>query len=308
MALFFAVPLLSAPKMNKILAVKVALIGADGQLGSDLLPILPKERCIPLYYPDFDITEPRKTRDVLFAHKPDVVINTAAYHRVDECEDYPEPAFRVNALAVRDLALICSKLDAALVHFSTDYVFDGEKRTPYVEEDAPKPLSVYGVSKLAGEYFVRSICQKYFLIRTCGLYGRAGCREKGTNFVELMLHLETSGRPLRIVNDQWVTPTSTEELAARVVELIGKGRYGLYHLTNEGQCTWYEFGRTIFSLLGKTVELVPIDSQTYGAKARRPAYSVLENKRAKEIGLAGFSPWLEALKSYLKKKGLALVG
>jgi dTDP-4-dehydrorhamnose reductase len=294
--------------MNKIRAMKVALIGADGQLGSDLLPILPKERCLPLYYPDFDITEPRKMRDILFAHKPDVVINTAAYHRVDECEDYPEPAFRVNALAVRDLALVCSELDAALVHFSTDYVFDGEKRTPYVEEDAPNPLSVYGVSKLAGEYFVRSICQKYFLIRTCGLYGRAGCREKGTNFVELMLHLETSGRPLRIVNDQWVTPTSTEELAARVVELIGRGCYGLYHLTNEGQCTWYEFGRTIFSLLGKRVELVPIDSQTYGAKARRPAYSVLENKRAKEIGLVKFSPWPEALKNYLKKKGLALAG
>jgi len=295
-------------KKYRIHAVKFALIGADGQLGSDLFTILSKGDCLPLYYPSFDVTDRRKTRDVLTPLRPDVVINTSAFHRVDECEDNPEQAFRLNALAVRDLAFICRDLDAALVHFSTDYVFDGQKQTPYIEEDAPNPLSAYGVSKLAGESFVRSICQKYFLVRTCGLYGRAGCREKGMNFVELMLSLQQSGRSLRVVNDQWVTPTSTEELAARVVELISTGRYGLYHLTNEGQCTWYDFARTIFSLLGKQADLVPVDSRTYGAKARRPVYSVLENKHAKEIGLRDFSPWPVALRDYLGKKGLALVG
>jgi dTDP-4-dehydrorhamnose reductase len=288
--------------------MKIALIGADGQLGFDLLNLLPTEKCRPLFYPDFDVREAQKTRDILQSLAPDVVINTAAFHRVDECEDRPEEALIVNAVAVRNLALICRERNAVLVHFSTDYVFDGRKRTPYVEEDEPAPLNVYGVSKLAGEYFVRSLCQKYFLIRTCGLYGSAGCREKGMNFVELMLHLEKSGRPLRVVDDQWVTPTSTEELAGRILELLGTERYGLYHMTNEGQCTWYEFAREIFSLVGRAANLSPIDSQAYGAKARRPAYSVLENQRAKALGITDFSPWREALKNYLKKKGLSLVG
>jgi dTDP-4-dehydrorhamnose reductase len=288
--------------------MKIALIGADGQLGFDLLNLLPTEKCHPLFYPDFDVREAQKTRDILQSLAPDVVINTAAFHRVDECEDRPEEALIVNAVAVRNLALICRERNAVLVHFSTDYVFDGRKRTPYVEEDEPAPLNVYGVSKLAGEYFIRSLCQKYFLIRTCGLYGSAGCREKGMNFVELMLHLEKSGRPLRVVDDQWVTPTSTEELAARILELLGTERYGLYHMTNEGQCTWYEFAREIFSVVGRAANLSPIDSQAYGAKARRPAYSVLENQRAKALGITDFSPWREALKNYLKKKGLSLVG
>jgi len=288
--------------------MKIALIGADGQLGFDLLNLLPTEKCRPLFYPDFDVREAQKTRDILQSLAPDVVINTAAFHRVDECEDRPEEALIVNAVAVRNLALICRERNAVLVHFSTDYVFDGRKRTPYVEEDEPAPLNVYGVSKLAGEYFVRSLCRKYFLIRTCGLYGSAGCREKGMNFVELMLHLEKSGRPLRVVDDQWVTPTSTEELAGRILELLGTERYGLYHMTNEGQCTWYEFAREIFSLVGRAANLSPIDSQAYGAKARRPAYSVLENQRVKALGITDFSPWREALKNYLKKKGLSLVG
>jgi dTDP-4-dehydrorhamnose reductase len=288
--------------------MKIALIGADGQLGADLLSLLPTASCFPLFYPDFDVREAQKTRDILQSLAPDVVINTAAFHRVDECEDRPEEALIVNAVAVRNLALICRERNAVLVHFSTDYVFDGRKRTPYVEEDEPGPLNVYAVSKLAGEYFVRSLCQKYFLIRTCGLYGSAGCREKGMNFVELMLHLEKSGRPLRVVDDQWVTPTSTEELAARILELLGTERYGLYHMTNEGQCTWYEFAREIFSVVGRAANLSPIDSQAYGAKARRPAYSVLENQRAKALGITDFSPWREALKNYLKKKGLSLVG
>jgi len=288
--------------------MKIALIGADGQLGSDLLSLLPAASCFPLFYPDFDVTEPQKAREVLQSLAADVVINTAAFHRVDECEDRPQDAFAVNAMAVRNLALICRESQAVLVHFSTDYVFDGRKGTPYSEEDAPSPLNVYGVSKLAGEYFVRSLCQKYFLIRTCGLYGSAGCREKGMNFVELVLHLEKGGRPLRIVDDQWVTPTSTEELAARILELLDTERYGLYHMTNEGQCTWYEFAREIFSVVGRAANLSPIDSQAYGAKARRPAYSVLENQRAKALGITDFSPWREALKNYLKKKGLSLVG
>jgi len=285
-------------------AMKIALIGADGQLGSDLLRTLRDERLTPLYYPDFDITRPAETRSVLNGLRPDVVINTAAFHRVDDCEDLVEEAFRVNAFAVRDLARICRDLEATLVHFSTDYVFDGRSSRPYVEEDPPQPLSAYGASKLAGEYFVRAVCEKYFLVRTCGLFGLAGCLGKGRNFVETMLFYAEAGRPLRVVNDQWVTPTSCEELAARLAELIRTDRYGLYHMTNEGRCTWFEFASAIFDLLGRPAKITAVDSASFGAKARRPAFSVLENKRAKALGLANFSEWREALRDYLRKRGL----
>jgi dTDP-4-dehydrorhamnose reductase len=283
--------------------MKVAIIGADGQLGSDLAKVLKEEKVFPLYYPDFDIANPDKVKETLSQTSLDLVINTAAYHRVDECEENPQKSFQINSIAVRDLALICREVGLTLVHFSTDYVFDGNKKTPYLEEDKPHPLNVYAVSKLAGEYFVQNILERYFLVRSCGLYGEAGCWGKGTNFVDAMVFLEKRGKPLRVVNDQWVTPTSSAELASRVAELIRTQNYGLYHLTNEGQCTWFEFASTIFALIGKRPKLEPIDSETYGARARRPSYSVLENKRAKEIGLTEFSPWENALKDYLIKKG-----
>ena len=282
---------------------KIAIIGADGQLGSDLVKSLHENEIFPLYYPDFDVTKPDQARDALFPLRAEVVINTAAYHRVDECEDNSQKAFRVNSIAVRDLALICRDLDSALVHFSTDYVFDGKKRSPYIEEDVPNPLNVYAISKLSGEYLIRNTMEKYFVVRTCGLYGEAGCWEKGSNFVDTLIALEKEGKPLRVVNDQWVTPTATEELAQKVKELIQTNRFGLYHLTNEGECTWYEFAQTIFSILGKKPNLIPIDSKSHGAKAKRPPYSVLDNKKARDIGLTGFSHWKNALQRYLIIKG-----
>jgi dTDP-4-dehydrorhamnose reductase len=284
--------------------LRIVVIGADGQLGSDLVKTLAGDEVSPLYFPGFDVTRPDKVRSVLQGLRPTVVINTAAFHRVDDCEDDPESAFRVNAIAVRDLARLAGDLDFILVHFSTDYVFDGRKRAPYVESDPPNPLNVYAVSKLAGEFFVRSIAEKHFLIRTCGLFGEASSGEKGYNFVDRMIALADEGKRLRVVDDQWVTPTSTVELAERVGELIRTGEYGLYHLTSEGQCTWFEFAREAFSLMGRTVRLEPVDSKAFAAKARRPLYSVLENKRAKEIGLKGFSAWKDALRGYLEKKGL----
>lgn len=283
--------------------MRIAIIGADGQLGSELLKTLNQDQVIPLFYPETDLTKPGELREKLGRMKPEVVINTAAYHRVDECEDNPQMSFLVNATAVRDLALIARDEDFILVHFSSDYVFDGRKGRPYVEEDPPLPLNVYGASKLAGEFFVRSILERYFLIRTCGLYGEAGSREKGYNFVDLMISLERQGKPLRVVNDQWITPTSAEELAERTSELLHTPHYGLIHMTNEGECTWYQFAREIFSFLGREPRLEPVDSRTFNAKAPRPLYSVLENKRAKELGLRGFSPWQKALAAYLRKKG-----
>ncbi|MGB7293962.1 MAG: dTDP-4-dehydrorhamnose reductase [Candidatus Aminicenantales bacterium] len=283
--------------------MRIALIGADGQLGSDLKKILDKDEVTPLYYPDFDVTEPLKVRIALEGLRPEVVINTAAFHRVDECEDNPETSFQVNALAVRDLARIGRELDFALVHFSTDYVFDGRKKSPYVEDDPPNPLNVYAVSKLAGEFFIRSLLDRHFIVRTCGLFGEASSREKGYNFVDRMIVLEGEGKMLRVVDDQWVTPTATAELAERVSDLIRTEHYGLFHLTSRGECTWFRFAQKVFALMGKKPRLEPVDSQSYGSKARRPLYSVLDNKKAKEIGLKDFSPWDKALEVYLRRKG-----
>lgn len=287
---------------SKTRAPKVALIGADGQLGSDLMKAMKGQDLSPLYYPDFDITKTQDVRKTLAQLGPEIVINTAAYHRVDECEENPHQSFLINAIKIRDLAVVCRELEVVLVHFSTDYVFDGEKRAAYTEEDPPNPLSVYGVSKLAGEYFVRNTLEKHVLVRTCGLYGEAGCWGKGNNFVDTMIALAEKGRPLRVVDDQVVTPTSTAELAARIAELIACREFGLFHLTNEGQCTWYEFAQAIFDILGWKPRLEPVDSRTFGAKAQRPAFSVLENSRAKKIGLTDFSDWRVALRDYLKRK------
>jgi dTDP-4-dehydrorhamnose reductase len=284
--------------------MRIAVIGADGQLGSDLVKTLAGDEVLPLYYPEFDVTRPERMRRVLQALRPDTVINTAAFHRVDECEENPEMSFRVNSIAVRDLARLASDLGFILVHFSTDYVFDGRKKAPYVEADPPTPLNVYAVSKLAGEFFLRALTEKHFLIRTCGLFGEASSREKGYNFVDRMIALAEEGKPLRVVDDQWVSPTSTAELAERTSDLIRTDQYGLYHLTSEGQCTWFQFAQEAFSLLGRSPRLEPVDSKSFAAKARRPLYSVLENRRAREIGLRDFSSWNDALRGYLDKKGL----
>jgi len=283
--------------------MKIVLIGADGQLGSDLFERLDGKRTVPLYYPDFDITRAEQLETTLSRLKPEVVINTSAFNRVDECEISPFEAFKVNTIAVRDLARICQKIGAVLVHFSTDYVFDGKKKNPYKEQDHPQPLSVYGLSKFGGEILIRNAGCKYFLIRTCGLYGKAGCWGKGRNFVDAMVEAASKNKTIRVVSDQIVTPTSTSELALRVLELISRQRYGVYHMTNDGQCTWFEFAQSIFELLERKVDLVPVDSHAYGARARRPAYSVLDNRKAERAGITPFSHWRDALGVYMKEKG-----
>jgi len=283
--------------------LKITLIGADGQLGSDLKKIYSSAELIPLNRPDLDICDYAAVDDILAKHTPDVVINTAAYHRVDECEDYPDRALDVNALAVRNLALACNKADTVFVHFSTDYVFDGELERPYTEEDGIRPLNAYAISKATGEFFIRSISQKYFLLRVCGLYGIAGSRGKGTNFVETMLKLAREGKPLKVVDDQVLTPTYTRSLAPRIKILIETGKFGLYHMTCEGQCSWYEFARAIFELSGIDADLTPTNSSAYYTPAKRPRYSVLENARLKYIPSVPAMPhWKDALAEYLDER------
>jgi dTDP-4-dehydrorhamnose reductase len=278
-------------------------LGAAGQLGRDLCPRLAGE-VIGLTRERADLTRPDSLRAALDETRPDVVINCAAYNFVDRAESEPDAAFAVNAWGVRTLASLCAERDCLLVHFSTDYVFglDEARRTPRLETDAPGPVSVYGLSKLGGEYLVRALCPRHVVVRTCGLYGIWGSGGKGGNFVETMLRLAGQGKPLRVVADQVCAPTSTADLADAVVKLLEADRPGLYHLTNSGSCSWYEFAQAIFELVGLSADLTPITSREYGAAARRPAYSVLEPAAYRALGLAPPRPWREALAAYLQER------
>jgi dTDP-4-dehydrorhamnose reductase len=282
---------------------RVAVIGANGQLGHDLVKVLHDWDLIPLTRKELDLCDFVQTRRALMVARPALVINTAAFTRVDECEDGPDQAFGVNTYAVRNLAQICAELDSVVMHLSTDYVFGGEQRTPYSEADSPNPLNVYGVSKLAGEYFVRNICPKHFVMRTSGLYGVMGSSGKGGNFVETLLRLSREGKPIRVVDDQVLTPTYTHDLARQIKALAQTDAHGLYHMTNGGQCSWYEFASTIFELLGVKPDFGPTTTAAYGAKARRPAYSVLAHANLRHVGLDDLRPWPEALAAYLAEKG-----
>lgn len=285
--------------------MKYAVIGAAGQLGRDLCPRLPGD-VTPLTRAQTDLTKLETLKDTLGQLRPDVVVNCAAYNFVDKAETEPEAAFAVNAWGVRNLALACRDLDVLLVHYSTDYVFglDEERKTPLTENDPPGPVSVYGLSKLAGEYQVRSLCPRHFVIRTCGLYGIHGSGGKGTNFVETMLKLAGQGKALRVVADQTCTPSYTVDVAAASVALIGSGRYGLYHVTSSGACSWHEFAGAIFELAGVRADLTATTSREYGAAARRPGYSVLDNAKSAQAGVPLLRPWREALAAYLQERAL----
>jgi dTDP-4-dehydrorhamnose reductase len=281
--------------------MRVLLTGATGQLATDLLSLLRREHgVVAVSHGDLDVSNHAAVRARLEQERPDVVINTAAFHRVDDCEQQIEPAFRVNAFAVLNLARCCAAQQATLVHFSTDYVFGGDVPSPRDEGDAAVPISVYGASKLAGEHLLRQSCSRYFLIRTCGLYGHAGSSGKGGNFVETMLRLAGQGKSIRVVGDQVLTPTATVDLARKVVELLATEAYGLYHITNSGSCSWFEFTSEIFRLAGVSADLSPTTSAEYGAPARRPAYSVLRHGRLAALGLDDMSDWKDALARYLR--------
>jgi len=287
--------------------MKVVIIGANGQLGSDGVKALPfhKYDLVPLTHADVEVADLDSVKQALERQKPDLVINTAAYHKTDECEEHPERAFAVNAVGAWNVARVCADIDACLVHISTDYVFDGGKRNPYLESDLPHPLNVYGVSKLAGEHLIRFALERYFIVRTSGLYGIHPCRaKKGENFVDLMLRLARERTELRVVADEVLTPTYTLDLIHQIEVLVQTEHYGLYHITNSGQCSWYEFARAIFDLTGTSVNLKPSTAGEFPRPIKRPAYSVLENRALQEIGLDIMRPWQEALQAYLNQRQL----
>jgi len=283
--------------------MKYAVLGAAGQLGRDLCPRLSGD-VIPLTRDKADLTRPETLLAILGDLRPDVVINCAAYNFVDKAETEPEAAFATNTWGVRNLATVCRDLGCTLAHFSTDYVFglDETRQTPYAETDAPGPASVYGLSKLTGEYLVRALCPKHFVIRTCGLYGIWGSGGKGTNFVETMLRVAEQGKPLRVVADEVCTPSYTADVAQAAAALVRTDKYGLYHLTNTGLCSRYEFAQAIFALAGVKANLSPTTRREWGAPARRPGYSVLAMGAYEKLGLPPIRSWREALAAYLVER------
>ncbi len=282
--------------------MKVVVIGADGQLGSDVVAAFAgaEERVTALTHADLEVSSLESVKNTLDALEPDLVVNTAAFHHVEKCEADPALAFAVNSLGARNVAQVTDSLGAKLVHISTDYVFDGAKRAPYSELDQPAPLNAYGNSKLSGELFVRCSNPRHFVVRVSAIYGSHPCRAKGgLNFVELMLKLSREREELRVVDDEFVTPTPTLEIARQLVVLARTSEYGLYHATAEGSCSWYEFARAIFDFTGTKVRLERARPGDFPVKVPRPKYSVLENAALKARSLNTFSEWTNGLENYL---------
>ena len=282
--------------------MKIAVIGGNGQLGSDVVRAFTgngDEACA-LTHEDIELSDLDSVTKCVRELGPDVIVNTAAMHHVENCEREPQKSFAVNALGARNLAIVARDTQAILMHVSTDYVFDGSKRAPYVEEDAPLPLNVYGSSKLAGEHFVRTLLPKHFVLRTSAIYGKSPCRAKGgLNFVELMLKLARERGEVRVVDSEFVTPTPTPQLAQQMVFLSRSEAYGLYHATAEGSCSWFEFAREIFDATKTSVKLTVANAGDFPVKVPRPTYSVLENSGLKSRGLNIFEPWQNGLRDYL---------
>jgi dTDP-4-dehydrorhamnose reductase len=285
--------------------MKIAVIGSDGQLGNDIVSAFERHGDVvhALRHADIEISELDSVASALESIQPNLIINTAAMHHVENCEREPATAFAVNGIGAGNLADVARKLDAVLMHVSTDYVFDGRKGSPYTENDSAAPLNVYGITKLAGEHFIRAKMEKYFIVRTSALYGTSPCRAKGgLNFVELMLKLAHERGEVKVVSSEIVSPTSTSELAQQMVKLSRSQSYGLYHATAEGSCSWYEFAREIFLLTKIPVRLKEAGPKEFPTKVPRPAYSVLENHGLKSLGLNTFRVWQDGLGDYLASR------
>jgi dTDP-4-dehydrorhamnose reductase len=282
--------------------MKIAVIGADGQLGVDVVNAFVRngDDVSSLTHADIELSDIDSVASRLKQLRPHVVVNTAAMHHVENCEREPHKAFAVNGLGARNLALVSREIDATLIHLSTDYVFDGAKQTPYEETDVARPLNVYGNTKLSGEHFVRGMCDKHFVLRTSAIYGKSPCRAKGgLNFVELMLKLARERGKVRVVDSEFVTPTRTTEIAQQIVALSRSDAYGLCHATAEGSCSWHAFAGEIFRLSNTKVTLEVAGPNEFPAKVPRPMYSVLENRGLKSRGLNVFQSWQDGLREYL---------
>jgi len=274
--------------------MKILILGIQGQLGRDIERALADQDVTGPLYEELDITDGDRVEAAVAGAAPDWVVNCAAMTNVDQCETEQKLAHDINATGAHNAARAAAAAGAGLVHISTDYVFDGNKDEPYVETDDPRPLNVYVVARS---------CPDHYIVRTSGLYGTHKCWGKGTNFVETMLRLSRDNTRLRIVRDEVLTPTFTEDLAAHIRRMIeSRPPWGVYHATSDGRCSWFDFATEIFRLESVPIELEGITSAEWGAPARRPANSVLENAALKKAGLDEFPGWRDALERYLSSR------
>ncbi len=275
--------------------MRILVTGASGMLGSDLCPLLNEDHeVVEVDVQDFDVTTPSAVEETVRI-SPQIVCHLAAATDVDGCELDPESAYLTNGVGTRNIALACQRLEIPILYLSTDYVFDGEKGEPYLELDRPNPINVYGTSKLQGERHVSQLLRQFYIVRSSWLFGK-----NGRNFVDQILARARERRRLEVVTDQVGSPTYTRDLAEALKLLLETGRYGLYHITNSGFCSWFEFALEILNLAGVTdVEVAPIDSRSYGRRAKRPRYSVLSNSASERTLKRRMRPWEEALADYV---------
>jgi len=282
---------------------RIAVIGSSGQLGTDLVEVLrldDKSETLPVSHTDCDCTNTNQVDESLRKLHPDVVINCAAYVRVDDCEDHAREAFAVNAIGALNVARACAVVEALCVYISTDYVFDGAKGSPYVESDPARPINVYGASKLAGEHLVRQAAPHSLIVRTSSLFGKTGARGKGGNFVETVIRKGHAGDSLQVVNDVTMSPTYARDASAALAPMVRNRATGLFHLTNSGACTWYEFAKAILECIGIDAAITPVSSKEFRSPARRPMNSALRSEHTPPSELRS---WREAVTAYLFEKG-----
>ncbi|MBY0206807.1 dTDP-4-dehydrorhamnose reductase [Paenibacillus cucumis (ex Kampfer et al. 2016)] len=283
--------------------MKVLVTGASGQLGRDVVLLLEKEGhdILACDRDQMDITNQAQCNEVISSYHPEVIIHCAAYTAVDAAETDTDGAYKVNAVGTRNVAVAAEKVGAKLIYIGTDYVFDGQSTTPYQEYDDTNPRSVYGKSKRAGEWMVQSLCSKWFVVRTSWVYGL-----HGNNFVKTMLKLGQEKPKLQVVHDQKGSPTYTVDLALFLIELMGTEMYGIYHASNCGHCTWYEFTQAIFeeaqTVVGVSIqaELEPCTTEQYPRPAPRPLNSVMDHLSIRTNGLTDLRPWREGLRDFIR--------
>lgn len=279
---------------------KVVIIGSNGLVGTELMKAFPS--AIGLTHSDIEIENFENVKICIKNLKPDLIINTAGLNNTDECEKDQNKAFSLNGLSAKNIAEVSESLGVPLVHFSTDYVFGGERdrKKPYNENDLPRPVNVCGISKLSGEYFVRSYCRRHYIVRISAVYGPTGSRAKGgRDFVKTMIAISKEKKEARVVNDQFVSPTCAIDLAKKVFELVETRQYGIYHIAGEGVCSWYDFAAEIFRIRQINIINKPVLTDK-DDNVQRAYYTGLKNRKIKEIGLKNIDNWEICLERYLK--------
>lgn len=276
--------------------MKVLVTGVNGQLGYDVVKELDKRghQAVGVDRESMDLTSTQQIKECIETVNPEAIIHCAAYTAVDKAEDEEELCRRVNAIATKEIAEYAKKLDIPMIYISTDYVFDGTKDGEYTEQDTPNPINVYGKTKYEGEVYVQELLEKYYIVRISWVFG-----ENGNNFIDTMRRLAKGREEINVINDQVGYPTYTKDLAPLLVDMIETDKYGVYHATNEGYCTWYEFAKEIFRIVDVDIKINPITTSEYPTKAIRPMNSKMSKSKLEQNGFNKLRNWKEAVRDYL---------